>query len=97
MFGLGVWELLLILAIILLVFGAKRLPAIGEGLGKAVREFKVVSGTASNETAPPAENDGESPESQGGGVLPELDQLRRIKAKTDKLRRMGRWTRLGRF
>ena len=36
----GVWELLAILAIILLVFGAKRLPEIGSSLGKGLRTFK---------------------------------------------------------
>jgi len=40
MFGLGIWELLLILAIFLLLFGAKRLPEIGGSLGKGIREFK---------------------------------------------------------
>lgn len=36
----GIWELLLVLLIILLVFGAARLPQIGEALGKAIRSFK---------------------------------------------------------
>ena len=36
----GVWEVILILAILLLVFGAKRLPEIGAALGKGIREFK---------------------------------------------------------
>jgi sec-independent protein translocase protein TatA len=40
MFGLGIWELILILAIFLLLFGAKRLPEIGGSLGKGIREFK---------------------------------------------------------
>lgn len=39
MFGLGTTELVLILVIILVLFGAGRLPQIGEGLGKAVREL----------------------------------------------------------
>ena len=37
---LGVWELLAILAIILLIFGAKRLPEIGASLGRGIRTFK---------------------------------------------------------
>ncbi len=37
---LGMGELVIILVIVLLVFGASRLPAIGEGVGKAVRNLK---------------------------------------------------------
>ena len=37
---LGIWELLAILAIILLIFGAKRLPEIGASLGRGIRTFK---------------------------------------------------------
>ena len=40
MFGLGITELLVILVILLVVFGAGRLPEIGSGLGKAIRGFK---------------------------------------------------------
>ncbi len=40
MFGLGMPELLVILGIAILVFGATRLPEIGSGVGKAIRNFK---------------------------------------------------------
>lgn len=40
MFGLGFTELLLILIIILILFGAGRLPEIGSALGKAIKNFK---------------------------------------------------------
>jgi len=42
MFGLGTTELLIIGGIILLIFGAKRLPEIGKGLGGAIKEFRKV-------------------------------------------------------
>jgi len=40
MFGLGIWELIIILIIVMVIFGAKRLPELGEGLGKFVRELR---------------------------------------------------------
>ena len=40
MFGLGPWELLVIFLVVLLLFGAKRLPEIAQGMGKGIREFK---------------------------------------------------------
>ncbi len=40
MFNLGMGELLIILLIILLLFGASRLPEIARALGKSVKEFK---------------------------------------------------------
>jgi sec-independent protein translocase protein TatA len=42
MFGLGPTELIIIAVIVLLIFGAKRLPEIGKGVGGAIREFKEV-------------------------------------------------------
>ena len=42
MFGLGVPEILIIAVIILLIFGAKRLPSIGTGLGQTVKEIKNI-------------------------------------------------------
>ena len=38
--GLGMWEMMLIFLVVLLLFGAKRLPEIGSSLGKGIREFK---------------------------------------------------------
>lgn len=40
MFGMGIWELLVLLLIVLFFFGAKRLPEIGRSLGEGIREFK---------------------------------------------------------
>ena len=43
MFGLGMQEILLILVIALLIFGANKLPEIGGGLGRAIRNFRRAS------------------------------------------------------
>lgn len=64
MFGLGFQELVIILVIALVIFGGKKLPEVGSGLGKAIREFKrgtsepdeldVTPKAASEEKAPAA-------------------------------------------
>ena len=40
MFGIGITELLILLAIVVLIFGVRRLPELGSGLGKAIKNFK---------------------------------------------------------
>ena len=40
MFGMGHWEILIIFLVILLIFGAKRIPEMAQGLGKGIREFR---------------------------------------------------------
>lgn len=40
MFGLGMPELIIIMIIFLIIFGAGKLPDIGTGMGKAIRNFK---------------------------------------------------------
>ena len=45
MFGIGTTELLILLGIVIVIFGARRLPELGSGLGKAIKNFKAgVSG-----------------------------------------------------
>lgn len=53
MFGLGTQELVVILFIAFFIFGAKRLPEIGSGLGRAIREFKKAT---SEKKEGPSEN-----------------------------------------
>lgn len=40
MFGLGPMELVVILVIVMVLFGGRRLPELGAGVGKAIRNFK---------------------------------------------------------
>jgi sec-independent protein translocase protein TatA len=52
MFGLGMPELLIILVIILIIFGASRLPEIGKGLGKGIRNFRESTSEKPKEISP---------------------------------------------
>jgi len=52
MFGLRVPELLLLLALAVLLFGAKRLPALGAGVGDAIRGFRRAVRGADEAPAP---------------------------------------------
>ena len=87
MFGLGLPEILIILVIILLLFGAKRLPEIGEGLGKTIRELRKIK----------EEKKGEKDQSdQKGGLIsdikkeveeiPGLKEAKKIKETADKVK-----------
>jgi len=40
MFGIGIPELVIILVIVLIIFGANKLPEIGSGMGRAIKNFK---------------------------------------------------------
>ena len=56
MFGLGTQELMLILVIVVVLFGATKLPQIGSGMGQAIRNFKKsVSEDEAKENEPPKE------------------------------------------
>ena len=56
MFGLGTGEILIILFVILLLFGAKKLPELAKGLGKGVKEFKKASHKIKEEVDSTIEN-----------------------------------------
>jgi sec-independent protein translocase protein TatA len=66
MFGLGSTELILILVLVLIVFGAGKLPEIGGSLGKGIRSFKkAFEEPDSIDVTPKEEN--EKDESEGEG------------------------------
>ena len=56
MFNLGTGELVFIFLIILLLFGAKRLPDLAKGLGKGIKEFKSALETGKKEILDTKEN-----------------------------------------
>ena len=57
MFGLGTMEILFILLIILLLFGAKKLPELAKGLGKGINEFRKASNDIKKEVEKSAESE----------------------------------------
>ncbi len=77
MFGLGPTELIIIAVIIFFIFGAKRIPEIGKGLGGAVREFRnIKKEVSSQDTA--ENNQGEK------NAIEEKDVPKSIEAKLGK-------------
>ncbi len=58
MLGLGPMELVIILALVMLVFGVGKLPEVGAGLGRGVREFKDgISGRSEEDEKPALEKE----------------------------------------
>ena len=69
MFGLGPTELIIIAVIILILFGARKIPEIGKGLGGAVREFKNVKKEINSNPAKKSED--QEKEEKSPGLLEE--------------------------
>lgn len=94
MFGLGLQEIIIILVIILILFGAKRLPEIGEGLGKTIRELRKIKEEKKPEK-------GRERDDQKGGLLsdlkkeveeiPGLKEAKEIKETADKVKSITRF------
>ncbi len=62
MFGIGTTELLIILGIVVVIFGARRLPELGSGLGQAIKNFKKGVSTKEEIDVTPKKDD--APESE---------------------------------
>jgi sec-independent protein translocase protein TatA len=78
MFGnLGFPELLIIMVVILLLFGAKRIPEIAGSMGKGIREFKKNINDATREVTSETRGAGET-ESQSRLTAAELEQRRAV-------------------
>jgi len=94
MFGLGLPEILIILVIILLIFGAKRLPEIGEGLGKTVREIRKIREDKKAHKAKKEEEKKMPKENLISDLkkeveeIPGLKEMRTIKETTEKVKNL---------
>ena len=65
MFGFGIGELLVILVIIMIIFGAGKLPEIGDGLGRGIRNFrKAVKAPDEIDITPKKDDEPAKPESK---------------------------------
>lgn len=61
-FGVSIWEVMILLIVLLLIFGAKRLPEMGRSLGKGMREFKdSISGSHDEKAELPPRSGDDSP------------------------------------
>ena len=93
MFGLGLWELVLLVAVIAVIFGAGKLPAWGDGLGRSVKEFRSATRVAEE---PTDQADGQEPKAGGDlltdTVLPELKRVGMSRLVPRKLRWLSRLT-----
>jgi len=65
--GFGIGELIIVLIVVLLVFGANKIPQLGDGLGKAIRNFKKsVSEDPAIDVTPKAEPPSKPAPGSGG-------------------------------
>jgi sec-independent protein translocase protein TatA len=67
MFGLGIWELIIILVIVILLFGARRLPEVGAGIGEGIKNFRKSMKDEKGEKGDKNKPDGTHPPGSGSG------------------------------
>jgi len=72
-FSLGPTEMIFIMVVLLLVFGAKRLPELGSGLGKGIREFKKSMREINTEIEKASDTDTIAPPPRRPAVTPPVD------------------------
>ena len=94
MFGLGYQEILLILVILFLLFGVRKLPEIGKGLGETVKEFRKIR----SERKPGKEKDKEDQKGnliseikKGVEEIPGLKEAKEIKEAADKVKNITKF------
>lgn len=85
MFGLGSSELIVIGVIVFLIFGAKRLPEIGKGLGGAIREFRNIKKDVTGKESEPIPSFNEHVKKQVVQHLPGAKQIMDLKEKVEKV------------
>ena len=91
MFGLGLPEILVILVIFLILFGAKKLPQIGEGLGKTVRELrKIREGKKAEKEKPNQKKDLSSGLKKEAEKIPGLKEAKEIKETVDQVKSIAK-------
>jgi len=96
MFGLGLQEIIIILVIFLFLFGAKKLPQIGEGLGKTIRELSKIKDERK------ADKEKETKDQKGDLIsdlkkeaegIPGLKEVKEIKETADKVKKITKFIR----
>ena len=94
MFGLGSPEILVILLILFFIFGAKRLPAIGEGLGKTIKELRKIRDERKTEKGKEEKGQKEdliSDLRKEVDNIPGLQEAREIQETADQVKRLTKW------
>ncbi|BCN92405.1 Sec-independent protein translocase protein TatA [Thiomicrorhabdus immobilis] len=79
--GISIWQLLIILAIVLVLFGAKRLRNIGSDLGGAIKGFKSA---VKEEEAKPTEEEKKLAQKEGENVFDVVADEKKAEEKKDK-------------